>query len=161
MAEGCFTMTVDLGTISFRNDPFLIAEGLKPSNVLDYFYESQFYASTGGPTSINEMIRRGTIAPSQAARVDGEIYQLVSANSDGEAGLVDTSIFVIQKFRQTVNKPRVPLEVFYIVSGTIYLAPGLGKLIERHLENGIRHFDEMIDSIKNAFFGSPAMDESG
>ena len=147
-------MSVDLATISFRNEPFLIAEGLKPSNVLDYFYESQFYTLTGGPRSINEMVRRGAIAPSAAARVDGDIYQLVSVNADGEAGLVDTGIFVIQRFRQAVNKPRLPLEVFYVVSGTIYLAPGLGKLIERHLDNSIRYFDEMLESVKSAVFNS-------
>lgn len=151
-------MSVDLSTISFRNEPFLMAEGLKPSNVLDYFYESQFYTLTGGSRSINEMIRRGSIAPSAASRVDGDVYQLVSVNADGEAGNVDTGIFVIQRFRQTVNKPRVPLEVFYVVSGTIYLAPGLGKLIERHLDNSIRYFDEMIDSVKNAMFDLESME---
>ena len=140
---------VDLSSISFRNDSFLIAEGLNLSNVLEYFYESQFYTQTGGPASINEMIRRGTIAPASASRVEGDVYQVVSYNSEGEAGLIETGIFVIQKFKQLINKPRIPLEIFYIVSGNVYLAPGLGRLVERHLDNSISHLNEMIDSIKS------------
>ena len=142
---------VDLSTISFRDDRFLMAEGLNPSNVLEYFYLSQFYSCTNGHASINEMIRRGTIAPSSANRIDGDIYMLMSVNSEGEAGIVDQGIFVIQKFKQISNRPRVPLEIFYIISGTAYLAPGLGKLIESHLENGIREFDDMVSSISKAF----------
>ncbi len=69
--------------------------------------------------------------------------------------MIDMGIFIIQKFKQTVNKPRIPLEVFYVVSGTIYLAPGLGKLIERHLDNSIFHFNEMIDSLKSAILSLP------
>ena len=148
---------VDLSTISFRNEAFLIAEGLKRSNVLEYFYESQFYLQTGGERSINEMIRRGAIAPSAASRIDGDIYELVSWNSEGESGMVDTSIFVIQKFRQVVNKPRIPLEVFYIISGNIYLAPGLGKLLERHLANSVKYLDNMIDCMKNSVFPDDSM----
>lgn len=78
-----------LSTISFRDEQFLIAEGLNPNNVMQYFYLSQFYALTGGHSSINEMIRRGSIAPFSATRVDGDIYVLVSSNSEGETGLVD------------------------------------------------------------------------
>lgn len=139
-----------LSTISFRDEQFLIAEGLNPNNVMQYFYLSQFYALTGGHSSINEMIRRGSIAPSSATRVDGDIYVLVSSNSEGETGLVDQGIFVIQKFRHSVNRPRTPLQIFYVISGTIYLAPGLGKLIERHLENGVRELDAMISNIGSA-----------
>jgi hypothetical protein len=143
--------SIDLSTISFRDDRFLMTEGLNPNNVLEYFYLSQFYACTNGHASINEMIRRGTIAPTSANRIDGDIYMLMSTNTEGEAGVVDQGIFVIQKFKQLSNRPRVPLEIFYIISGTAYLAPGLGKLIEGHLENGIREMDEMIDSISAAF----------
>ena len=150
-------MSVDLSTISFRNEQFLMAEGLKPSNVLEYFYESQFYTLTGGEKSINEMVRRGSIAPSAASRVDGDIYQLVQVNPEGETGMVDTGIFVIQKFRQVVNKPRVPLEVFYVISGTIYLAPGLGRLLERHLANSVKSLDSMIDAIKGSVFQDDSM----
>ena len=132
-----------------------MAEGLNASNVLEYFYESQFYSETGGSSSINEMIRRGAIAPASAPRIDGDIYQLVTCNAEGETGMIDTSIFVIQKFKQVVNKPRVPLEIFYIVSGNIYRAPGLGRLIERHLDNSIHHLNEMIDSIKTALQSWP------
>ena len=144
-----------LSTISFRDEQFLMAEGLNPSNVLEYFYQSQFYSLTDGHSSINEMIRRGSIAPSASSRIDGSIYMLVSANAEGESGLVDASVFVIQKFQQIVNRPRVPLQVFHIVSGNIYLSPGLGNLIERHLEIGIAEFEDMIDNIRLAVNGTP------
>jgi len=143
--------TNDLSSISFRDEQFLVAEGLNAKNVMDYFYHSPFYSMTNGQNSINEMIRRGAIAPSSASRVDGDVYMLVSANEEGEQGQIETGIFVIQKFKQLVNKPRLPLEVFYVQSGTIFLAPGLGRLIERHLESGIKHFDEMLDSLQSVF----------
>jgi hypothetical protein len=144
-------MSSELSSISFRDEQFLVSEGLSSRNVMEYFYQSPFYSLTGGQNSINEMIRRGSIAPASASRVDGDLYMMVSANEEGEAGLVDTGIFVVQKFMQQVNKPRIPLEVFYVQCGTIYQAPGLGRLIERHLETGIKHFDSMLDSLRAVF----------
>ena len=153
-------MAESLSSISFRDETFLMREPLSPSNILEYFYASQFYSLTGGAKSINEMIRRGSIAPEAAGRIDGELYMLVSANKDAEAGMTGMSVFVIQKFRQIVNKPRVPLEIFYVISGTIYLAPGLGKLLERHLETGIEQFEVMMDSIRSAVRKDTFMDHT-
>lgn len=144
-----------LSSISFRDEQFLISEGLSSRNVMDYFYQSPFYSLTNGENSINEMIRRGSIAPSSASRVDGDVYMVVSVNEEGEKGLIETGIFVIQRFRQQINKPRIPLECFYVQCGTIFQAPGLGRLIERHLENGIKHFSEMLDSLKSVFVPKP------
>ena len=87
-------MAESLSSISFRDEPFLMREPLSPSNILEYFYASQFYSLTGGAKSINEMIRRGSIAPEAAGRIDGELYMLVSANKDAEAGMTDMSVFV-------------------------------------------------------------------
>ena len=152
-------MSSDLSSISFRDELFLVSEGLSSRNVMEYFYQSPFYSLTGGQSSINEMIRRGSIAPASASRVDGDLYMMVSANEEGEAGLVDTGIFVVQKFRQNVNKPRIPLEVFYVQCGTIYQAPGLGRLIERHLETGIKHFDSMLDSLRAVFLKNNSVEK--
>ena len=59
-------------------------------------------------------------------------------------------MYVIQKYRQVVNRPLQPLFVFYVISGTIFLAPGLGKLVERHLNNALNEFDTMFSNIRNA-----------
>ena len=138
----------ELHKISYRNESFLIAEnGLTSQNVMEYFYQSPFYTETNGHVSINEMIRRGSIAPESAPRIDGEIYMLVSSNNEV---MTDQSIYVIQKFRQIVNRPLQPLFVFYVISGTVFLAPGLGKLVERHLTNSLHEFDVMFSNIRKA-----------
>jgi len=137
-----------LQKLSYRNEGFLVSEnGLTNANVMEYFYQSPFYTETNGHVSINEMIRRGSIAPSSASRIDGEIYMLVSSNNEP---LTDQSVYVIQKYRQVVNRPLQPLFVFYVISGTIFLAPGLGKLVERHLNNALNEFDTMFSNIRNA-----------
>ena len=145
-----------LATVSFRDEQFLIAEGLTPGNVLEYFYRSPFYVQTGGLNSINEMIRRGSIAPTSASRVDGELYMLVEMNSDAQVvpvPCVEQTIFVIQKFKQILNRPRTPLHTFYVLSGTVYLAPCLGQLLETHLTESVRQFEVMFDSLNEAFRG--------
>lgn len=137
-----------LQKLSYRNEGFLVSEnGLTNANVMEYFYQSPFYTETNGHVSINEMIRRGSIAPSSASRIDGEIYMLVSSNNEP---LTDQSVYVVQKYRQVVNRPLQPLFVFYVISGTIFLAPGLGKLVERHLNNALHEFDTMFSNIRNA-----------
>jgi hypothetical protein len=141
-----------LSKLSYRDEQFLIAEnGLNNSNIMEYFYQSPFYTETGGHASINEMVRRGSIAPESAARIDGEIYMLV--HTAAGANNTDESIYISQKFRQVINRPLVPLFIFYVISGTIFLSPGLGKLIERHLANAVCEFDSIIDSIKSACAG--------
>ena len=148
-----------LQKLSYRNEGFLITEnGLTNQNVMEYFYQSPFYTETNGHVSINEMIRRGTIAPASASRIDGDIYMLVSSNNEM---LTDQSVYVIQKFKQTVNRPLQPLFVFYVISGTIFLAPGLGKLVERHLTNALQDFDRMFTNIRKAVMVKECdMDES-
>lgn len=142
-----------LSSVSFRNEQFLVSEGLNPSNVMEYFYQSPFYFESGGEQCINELIRRGSIPPSSAGRVDGDIFLLVEMNADAKilpAPPVDGAIYIIQKFRQTLNRPRVAGPVFYVISGTVFLAPGLGQILERHLAKSIAEFDFMIDCVREA-----------
>ena len=136
-----------LRSLSFRDEAFLVAEnGLRPDNVLDYFYQSPFYTDSGGNDSVNEMVRRGTLG--SFSNVDGEVYVLVHANKES----TDGSIFVIQKCKQIVSRGvQIPLMTFYILSGTIYLAPGLGQLLESHLSDSICEFEKLFDNLKNAF----------
>ena len=137
-----------LSKLSYRNEQFLISEnGLTNLNVMEYFYQSPFYTETNGHASINEMVRRGAIAPNSATRIDGDIYMMVSSNS---SSATEQSIFVIQKFRQIINRPLQALFIFYVISGTIFLAPGLGKLIERHLTNALSEFDDILNCLKSA-----------
>lgn len=112
----------------FRNQIFLVTEGLNPQNVLDYFYESPLYTSAGGADSLNDLERRGQqIDHSQP----GDWFELVYSNDEGKNGFVDESIFVIQKYQKTHAAKKIPRDVFYVISGTIAAAPSLGILLER------------------------------
>jgi len=150
---------LSLQKLSYRNEGFLISEnGLTNQNIMEYFYQSPFYTETNGHLSINEMIRRGAIAPESASRIDGDIYMLVSSNNET---MTDQSVYVIQKFKQIVNRPLQPLFVFYVISGTVFLAPGLGKLVDRHLNNALDEFDKMFTNIRKAVMVTKFdMDES-
>lgn len=152
-----------LSSVSFRNDQFLISEGLNPSNVMEYFYQSPFYLESGGAQSINELIRRGSIPASSATRVDGDIFLLVEMNAEAKLSPppVDGAIYVIQKLRQSLNRPKTAGHVFYVISGTIYLAPGLGMILERHLAKSIAEFDEMIDAVGHAVHSHETSRNSG
>jgi hypothetical protein len=139
-----------LHSVSFRDDGFMATEGLNPSNVMEYFYKSPFYTESNGAESINEMVRLGTIPPESAGRVDGEIFVLIESNAEARikpAPPIDGSIYIIQKFRQILNRPRIPGLIFYVISGTIFLAPGLGRLLERHLAKSIDVFDELVQDL--------------
>jgi hypothetical protein len=134
-------------TETFRNQQFLVNEGLNPQNVLDYFYESPFYIEAGGPTSLNEQQRRGQ-------QVDiaqpGEWFELVFSNDEGKSGFVDESIFVIQKFQKTHAAKKLPREVFYVLSGTVAAAPGLGLLLERIAATTAVNFAEIYRLVRDA-----------
>ena len=56
-------------------------------------------------------------------------FVVLSANEDGKAGRVETSVFVIQR----LVHPKTFKETFYVVSGTVYQAPELSELLRKAL----------------------------
>lgn len=54
---------------------------------------------------------------------------VLSANEDGKAGRVATSVFVIQR----LVHPSTAKETFYVISGTVYQAPELSELLRKAL----------------------------
>jgi len=135
-------------TDTFRNQLFLVNEGLNPQNVLDYFYESHFYLNCGGPASLNEQQRRGL--PIDNSVSSAEWFELVFSNSEAKSGFVDESIFVIQKFQKTAVTKRIPRDVFYVISGTIASAPSLGMFLDRICANTAVHFAEIYQLVREA-----------
>ena len=133
---------------TFRNQLFLVNEGLNPQNVLDYFYESQFYLNCGGQTSLNEQQRRGLQIDHSVSTA--EWFELVFSNNEAKSGFVDESIFVIQKFQRTAVTKRIPKESFYVISGTIAAAPSLGMFLDRVVANTAVNFSETYQLVREA-----------
>lgn len=132
---------------TYRNQIFLVTEGLNPNNVLEYFFESPFYISAGGPGSFNEQQRRGLAVDFSQP---GEWFELVYSNEEGKSGFVDESIFVIQKFQKTHVANRLPRDVFYVMSGTISAAPALGIILERIAAKTAVNFAEIYKQTRDA-----------
>ncbi|KAF4659101.1 hypothetical protein FOL47_007721 [Perkinsus chesapeaki] len=75
-----------LGEMSFRFPQFLMAEGLHPGNVMEYFYQSPFYLQLDGPTSLNDKVRKNELRPEEVPFTEGTVYELVGMNKEAEAG---------------------------------------------------------------------------
>jgi hypothetical protein len=137
-------------TLSFRDQGFLVNEGLSPRNALDYFCESPFYFRFNGVNSLNEQVRRGAKASLAVALEETthvvEWFDLVFVNEEGGKGFVDESIFVIQKFQRSYASQKIPKQVFYILSGTVYQAVNLGKFTERICAKAVSAFSEIFES---------------
>ncbi|KAF4660316.1 hypothetical protein FOZ61_004101 [Perkinsus olseni] len=118
-----------LSDMSFRFPQFLMAEGLHPGNVLEYFYQSPFYLQLDGPESLNDKVRKNELRPEEVPYTEGTVYELVGMNKEGEAGNVPLSIFVIQRVKQRkagfrtgpggqpVPCRRAAQQMFYIIAG--------------------------------------------
>ena len=132
---------------TYRNQLFLVTEGLSPNNVLEYFFESPFYLNSGGQASLNEQQRRGLAVDFSQP---GEWFELVFSNEEGKSGFVDESIFVVQKFQKTHVANRVPKDVFYVISGTIAAAQTLGIFLERTAAKTAVNFAEIYRLTKEA-----------
>ena len=119
---------------SYRNQSFLAFEGLNSANVLDYFYESHFYTTCNGLLSLNEELRRGTIATIDQAIENTtrviEWFEIIYVNEEGSQGYVDESIFVIQKYRRQFAAQKQPKEIFYVLAGSIFESQSLGRYLE-------------------------------
>ena len=130
---------------SFRNQAFLVNEGLNPSNVLEYFYESPFYANNNGQNSINELERKGI--PIDTTQ-PGFWFELVYSNAEGKSGFVDESIFIIQKYEKTYAQKKVPREIFHVISGTISAAQALGLFVERAAAHMVTNFSDIYSLLQ-------------
>ena len=138
-------MTSDPHQLTFRDQSFLVSQGLRPDNAIDYFAESPFYQNFGGYESLNEKTRRGEISSIQDGMHSGEpvvYFEIVHANEEAKLGYVDEGIMAIQKFTK-IGGQRTPREVFYLVAGTIHLSPTLGKILEQSLGKVAQNLNEI------------------
>ncbi|KAF4692001.1 hypothetical protein FOZ60_014326 [Perkinsus olseni] len=152
-----------LSDMSFRFPQFLMAEGLHPGNVLEYFYQSPFYLQLDGPESLNDKVRKNELRPDEVPYTEGTVYELVGMNKEAEAGNVPLSIFVIQRVKQRkagfrtgpggqpVPCRRAAQQMFYIIAGNAYKAPCLGRLLERQLTMAFTRVDDILNTCKETF----------
>ena len=137
-------------TTSFRDQGFLMQEGLSPSNVMDYFCLSPFYVHNNGFNSVNELVRRGVAPSLQVALGDNsntiEWFEVVYQNSEAANSFTDESIFIIQKFHRPATSQKIPKQVFYVLAGTIHPAVNLGLFLERTLAKMASAYSAISDA---------------
>ena len=137
-AFGLISMDRELET-SFKDVGWLQAFGLCPENVLDYFATSPFY----DPSCLNEVIkmqaRFNQLAPVSSAGMTGTEFSLFYSRAD---------LYIIRKALIPKNET---LALYYIVNGSIYACPDLGRLVGNHLMAAChfttKAFDAMTDSL--------------
>ncbi|KAH8741577.1 hypothetical protein FG386_002797 [Cryptosporidium ryanae] len=135
---------------SFRDDIWLVRYTLTPETVLEYFYLSPFC----DPNSLNIKRRYEKEVDSN----EGIEYRIIFINEEGLGNVHQPpgsswnipnqfGIFVIQKFLIEFQR-EIPLNVYYILSGTIYEAPSLGNLFLHRTAEAFLNMEKAFDSIK-------------
>ncbi|OII75417.1 uncharacterized protein cubi_01938 [Cryptosporidium ubiquitum] len=134
---------------SFRDDLWLGRFTLTPENALEYFYLSPFH----DPNSLN--IQRKLGKHTDAA--EGFEYRITYINEEGLGNVPQPpgstwntpnqfGIFIIQKFYIEFQR-EVPLNIYYILSGTIYEAPTLSNVFLHRTAEAFLSMEKAFDAL--------------
>ncbi|KAJ7527269.1 hypothetical protein O6H91_16G045800 [Diphasiastrum complanatum] len=126
---------LDMTSISFRDQLWLNTYPLDRSLVFDYFALSPFYDHICN----NEQLRMRSIHPldmSHLSKMTGIEYILHEAQ--------EPHLFVLRKQKRDSPEKVTPLAMFYVLDGSIYLAPLLYNVIGSRVARSLYH-------ISNAF----------
>ncbi|KAK6588912.1 hypothetical protein RS030_2317 [Cryptosporidium xiaoi] len=135
---------------SFRDDIWLVRFTLTPETALEYFYLSPFCDHN----SLNIKRKYGKPIDSN----EGMEYRIIYINEEGLGNVPQPpgsswnipnqfGIFVIQKFFVEFQR-EIPLNVYYILSGTIYEAPSLSNVFLHRTAEAFLNMEKVFDSIK-------------
>ncbi|KAL7068977.1 hypothetical protein ACR3K2_05100 [Cryptosporidium serpentis] len=136
---------------SFRDDLWLGRFVLSPTLALEYFFLSPFH----DPNSLNMQRRMNQLS---CEEVEGIEYKLIYVNEEGldrislppgSTWIVPNQfgIFIIQKFLIQYQR-EVPLQLYYIIAGTIYEAPSLSSIFLHRVAEAFRNLEITFDLIK-------------
>ncbi|KAJ1605586.1 hypothetical protein OIY81_3444 [Cryptosporidium canis] len=134
---------------SFRDDLWLGRYTLTPENALEYFYLSPFH----DPNSLNIQRKRGE----HTEVAEGFEYRVTYVNEEGLGNVPQPpgstwntpnqfGIFIIQKFFIEFQR-EVPLNVYYILSGTIYEAPTLSNVFLHRTAEAFLSMEKIFDTL--------------
>ncbi|KAI3651855.1 hypothetical protein MP228_003158 [Amoeboaphelidium protococcarum] len=127
---------------SFRDVAWLQTYGLGAVNALDYFATSQFY----DPTCNNEVVKMQTKFNNLAEmgdmmiRMVGVEYVL--------AHVQEPILYVIRKQKRKSEIEVELLETYYILEGTVYMAPSLKDVITSRLMHCSQSLQSMVQLIQ-------------
>ncbi|EEA04860.1 uncharacterized protein CMU_039270 [Cryptosporidium muris RN66] len=136
---------------SFRDDLWLGRFVLSPTLALEYFFLSPFH----DPNSLNMQRKMNQLS---CEEVEGIEYKLIYVNEEGldrislppgSTWIVPNQfgIFIIQKFLIQYQR-EVPLQLYYIIAGTIYEAPSLSSIFLHRVAEAFRNLEITFDLIK-------------
>lgn len=112
----------DRSGICFRDDAFLQHYALANENVLDYFALSPFYERSCN----NELCKMQRMDYSHLLDMVGIEYVLHASELP--------YLFVVRKQRRESRDVATPLELYYIIDGTIYVAPDALRVLVSRVE---------------------------
>jgi len=107
--------------VVWSDEYWLKCTPLDNSTVMHYFYMSVFYDKSAN----NEKTREDL---SRLKYMKGLEYMLVHS-------IPEVGIFHIRKQYRQGEKKIIPISMYYVLSGKIYEAPSLGKVLQAKLRN--------------------------
>ncbi|EPR78173.1 Mediator of RNA polymerase II transcription subunit 6 [Spraguea lophii 42_110] len=121
----------------FRNDNFLQSCPLLPINILEYFSTSPFYDNSCN----NEMLKMQTQYQNGTKFLEDMVGLEYMLNYNDEENI----LFIIYKINRHSITDFTLLNIYYIIHGTIYVAPTDADIFKSRLSNFYFHLNEALD----------------
>uniref|UniRef100_A0A7S3UIG9 Mediator of RNA polymerase II transcription subunit 6 n=1 Tax=Oxyrrhis marina TaxID=2969 RepID=A0A7S3UIG9_OXYMA len=135
-------MSLDPHQWSWRDEAFLMREGLRVQNALEYFSHSEFYRFFDGQKSLLQMRRRGI----DTVGLSGTDFRIVYANIAAKVGEVSGSLIVLQRVEVSSGGSDAK-EVFYIQGGTVFLSPTVASVLQGALSDASLSLKDQHESL--------------
>ncbi|PJF19236.1 putative mediator complex subunit 6 [Paramicrosporidium saccamoebae] len=132
----------ELAYVCFRDVAWLQAYPLTEASVLDYFSLSQFYERTCNNEVLKMQARYTDNAAllSQLHKMTGTEFAVVRSTPP--------KLFVIAKQQRHSSDKVSVLSVYYILNGSIFMAPSLYAVVGNRITASLHHLGEAIDYAK-------------
>ena len=128
----------NLTHVSFRDPVWLSRFPLTEETVIDYFALSQFYDRTCN----NEVVKMQQLDPSVMATMTGVEYVLRQDVSR------PPRLFILHKQRRQTKTLAVALGVYYVLDGTVFMAPDMRAVLTARLRNAAAHVRAALRGIR-------------
>ena len=128
---------VDPLTLCYCDRVWLQQFPLNANTVLDYFANSQFYDRTCS----NEVIKMQRLDPSNLRNMTGIEYVVHHGQEPGV-------LYIILKQRRESYNKTVPIELYYVIEGTIYKCPDLAALANSRFSMAMYYMNEAFETVK-------------
>ena len=141
--------------MTYINEEFLINNRLTIGNVMEYFKSSPFY-------------QLSNLSQSQVSSENSFLYQLELAQENRRepikgtalssrenlSKIISPGLAIINKVLQIENGYKL-IDKYYIINGTIFIAPTLYGLISSKLRSSLFHIQQAVSDVYKMFKWSP------